>query len=67
MSKAIAVEIPESQAPSFEALLDRVLDALRKLDAEEAHERERRVARLGAETRALMKQIRAELNVEKAV
>jgi hypothetical protein len=60
----IAVEIPEAEASSLAAALDRALAALRHANHEAADERAERIARLRAETRVLMEQIRAELHVE---
>ncbi|HEX8069593.1 MAG TPA: hypothetical protein VF546_06560 [Pyrinomonadaceae bacterium] len=60
----IAVEIPEAEAASLEAALDRALAALRSANQDPAAERAERLARLRAETRALMELIRAELHVE---
>jgi hypothetical protein len=64
MSKTIALEIPEAEASSLEAALDRALAALRCANDEAAEGREERISRLRAETHVLMEQIRAELHVE---
>jgi hypothetical protein len=66
MSKNIVLEIPEAEAADFEAALDQLLSELRKLDQQESAGGEG-FSRLKAETRVMMEQITAALNVEKTV
>jgi glutamate mutase epsilon subunit len=66
MSKSITLEISEAEAANLESSIDQLLKALRQLD--EGHEqRWPEVERLKAETHVIMEQIRATLNVEKAL
>jgi len=64
MSKTIALEIPEAEASSLEAALDRALAALRNTNNAACEEREEKISRLRAETHVLMEQIRTALHVE---
>ena len=64
MDNDVTLEIPESELGEFEATLDKALAVLRHID-EEHEQRQPLLARLRDETRALINQIRAELNVEK--
>jgi len=66
MSKNIVLEIPESEAADLETALDQLLNELRKLDHQESVGAEE-FSRLKAETRVMMEQIKATLNVEKAI
>ena len=66
MSRSIT--LPEAEAVSLEAALDRALAALRRLDTESDEGRGERIARLRAETHVLLEQIRSELrHVEETV
>lgn len=66
MSKSITLEISEAEAASLESSLDELLKALRRLD--EGHEqRWNEIDNLRAETHVMMDQIKATLNVEKAL
>jgi hypothetical protein len=66
MSKSITLEISEAEAASLESSLDELLIALRRLD--EGHEqRWNEIDHLRAETHVMMDQIKATLNVEKAL
>lgn len=67
MSRSIALEIGEKEVSSFEAALDKALEALRSIDDDESRERDERVVRLRAETHVLMEQIRQELHVEETI
>lgn len=68
MSRSITLEIPEAEAVSLEAALDKALAALRGLDTESDEGRGERITRLRAETHVLLEQIRSELrHVEEAV
>lgn len=67
MSRSIALKIGEKEVSSFEAALDKALEALRSIDDDESRERDERVVRLRAETHVLMEQIRQELHVEETI
>jgi len=66
MSKGFTLELSETDATHLEEILDELLSALHRLDKE--HERrQEHIERLKTETHVLIDQIRAELNVEKAL
>ena len=66
MSRSVPLGIPEKEASSLEAALDKALTALREID-DESREREERIVCLRAETHVLMKEIRKELHVEETL
>ena len=66
MSKSITLEISEVEAASLESSLDQLIAALRRLD--EGHdERWKEIDHLKSETHWMMSQIKATLNMEKAL
>lgn len=66
MSKSITLEISEAEAASLESSLDELLKALRRLD-EGYEQRWNEIDHLRVETHVMMDQIKATLNVEKAL
>ena len=66
MSKSITLEMSEVEAASLESSLDQLLKALRRLD-EEHEGRWTEIDQLKTETHWMMCQIKATLNVEKAL
>lgn len=66
MSKSITLEMSEVEAASLESSIEQLLGALRRLD-DEHEQRWKEIDQLKSETHWMMNQIKATLNVEKAL